>query len=49
MGNTYFEHKTLHKTQGGQGVKGARGQDGLKVKSIIDLMLEKKEMLGFVQ
>ena len=44
MGNTYFEHKSLHKY-----TRVARGQDGVEVKSMIDLVLAKKGMLHFVQ
>ena len=33
MGNAYFEHRILHKY-----TRVARGQDGVEVKSIIDLM-----------
>ena len=39
--NTYFEHKSLHKY--------TRGQDGVEVKSMTDLMMVKKDMLRFVQ
>ena len=44
MGNTYFEHKSLHKY-----TRVAMGQDGGEVKSMIDLMLLKKDMLRFWQ
>ena len=41
MGNTYFEHKCLHKY-----TKVAIGQDGVEViMNMIDLVLEKKAML----
>ena len=43
MGNTYFEHKNLHKY-----TRVARGQDGVEVKNMIDLVLM-KDMLHFVQ
>ena len=41
VGNTYFKHRSLHKY--------TRGQDGVKAKSIIDLVLVKKDMLRYVQ
>ena len=41
VGNTYFKHRSLHKY--------TRGQDGVKVKSMIDLVLVKKDMLRYVQ
>ena len=44
MGNTYFEYKYLHKY-----TRVARGQDGVEVKNMIDLVLVKKDMLHFVQ
>ena len=44
MGNTYFEQKNLHKYP-----RVARDQDGVEVKSMIDLVLVKKDMLRFVQ
>ena len=44
MGNTYFKHKNLHK----YGMV-ARSQDGVEVKSMIDLVLAKKDMLHFVR
>ena len=42
VGNTYFEHKNLHKY-----TRVARGQDGVEVKSMIDLVM--KDMMIFVQ
>ena len=39
MGNIYFEHKSLHKY-----IKVAKGQDGGEVKSMINLVLLKKDM-----
>ena len=39
VGNTYFEHMSLHKY-----TRVAMGQDGMKVKSMIDLVLTKKDM-----
>ena len=44
MGNTYFEHRSLHKY-----IKVARIQDGVKVKSMIELVLVKRVMLRYVQ
>ena len=44
MGNTYFEHKSLHKY-----TMMARGQDGVEVKDMMDLVLVKKDMLRYVQ
>ena len=44
MDNTYFKHKSLHKY-----TRLARGQEGVDVKSIIDLVLVKKDMLRYVQ
>ena len=42
--NTYLEHKSLHTY-----TIVARSQDGVEVKSIIDLVLMKKDMLRYVQ
>ena len=42
VGNTYFEHNNLHKY-----TRVARGQDGVEVKSMIYLVLVKKDMLRF--
>ena len=42
--NAYFEHKSLHKY-----TRVARGQDGVEVISMIDLVLVKKDMLSYVQ
>ena len=36
VGNTYFEHKNLHKY-----TRVVRGQDGVEVESMIDLVLVK--------
>ena len=44
MGSTYFEHKNLRKY-----TEVARGQDGVDVMSIIDLVLVKKGMLRYAQ
>ena len=40
VGNTYFKHRSLHKY-----TRVAKGQDGMEVKSMIDLVLVKKDML----
>ena len=40
VGNTYFKHKRLHKY-----TRVARGQDGMEIKSMIDLVLVKGDML----
>ena len=44
VGNTYFEHESLHKY-----TRVARDQDGGEVKSMLDLVLVKKDMLRFCQ
>ena len=44
VGNTYFKHKSLCKY-----TRVARDQDGVDVKSMIDLVLVKKDMLCYVQ
>ena len=44
MGNRYFKQKSLHKY-----TRVARGQDGMEIKSLIDLVVVKKDMLPFVQ
>ena len=44
MGNTYFEHRSLHKY-----TRVARGQDRVGVKVMVDLVLVKKDMLHYVQ
>ena len=41
---TYFEHKSWHKY-----TRVARDQDGVEVKSMVDMLLAKKTMLHFVQ
>ena len=43
MGNTYFEHKSLHKY-----TRMPRGQDEVEIKSTIDLVLVKKDLLRYV-
>ena len=42
VGNKYFGHKCLHKC-----TRMARDQDGVKVKSMICLVLVKKDILRF--
>ena len=42
--NTYFEHKNLHNY-----TRVAKGKDGKGVKSMIVLVLVKKDMMHFVQ
>ena len=42
MSNTYFRHKSLHKC-----TRVAKGQDGVEIKSMIDLVLVKKDMLYY--
>ena len=44
VGETYFKHKRLHKY-----TRVAKGQDGVEVKSMIDLVLMKNDMLRYVQ
>ena len=44
IGDTYFEHMSLHKY-----TRVGRGQDGVNLKSIIDQVLVKKDMLRCVQ
>ena len=44
VGNTYFEDRSLHKY-----TRVARGQDGVKVKIMLDLVLVNKDMLRYVQ
>ena len=44
MSNTFFEHQSLHKY-----TRVARGQDEVEVKSMINLVLVKKDMLRCVQ
>ena len=38
VGNTYFRHRSLHKY-----TRVAKGQDGVEVKSMIDLVLMKRD------
>ena len=44
MGNTYFKHRTLHKY-----TRVARSQDEVEIKSMIDLVLAKRDMLQDVR
>ena len=44
MGNKYFKHRSLHKY-----TRVARGLDGVEIKSIIDLVLVKRDILRYVQ
>ena len=44
VGNTYFKHRNLHKY-----TKVARGQDVMKVMSMIDLLLVKRDILQYGQ
>ena len=43
LGNTYFKHRSLRKY-----IRVARGQDGVELKSMIYLVLMKKDMLHYV-
>ena len=44
MGNTYFKHRSLHKY-----LRVARGRDGVEIRSMIDLVLVKRDMLQYGQ
>ena len=44
MGYIYFKHRTLHKY-----TRVTRGRDGVKIKSMIDLVLVKRDVLRYVQ
>ena len=44
VGNTYFKHRSFHKY-----TRVARGRDGVEIKSMIDLVLVKRDMLRYVQ
>ena len=44
VGTTYFKHRSLHKY-----TRVARGRDGVEIKSMIDLVLMKSDMLRYVQ
>ena len=43
-GNTYFKYKSVHKY-----TRVARGQESVEIKSMIDLVLVKRDMLRYVQ
>ena len=42
--NTYFKHRILHKY-----TRVAKSQDGVEIKSMVDLVLVKRDMLRYVQ
>ena len=44
VGNTYFKHIRLHKY-----TRVARGRDDMEIKSMIDLVLVKRDMLRYLQ
>ena len=44
MDNTYFKHRSLHSY-----TRVARGKDGVDIKSMIDLVLLKRNKLQYVQ
>ena len=44
VGNTYFKRRSLYKY-----TRVARGQHGVEVKSMIDMMLVKKDLLPYLQ
>ena len=44
MGNTYFKRRNVQKY-----TRVARGREGVKVKSMIDLVLVKRDVLRYVQ
>ena len=44
MGNTYFKHRGLYKY-----TRVTRGQNGVEIKSMIDLVLVKRDELRYVQ
>ena len=44
MGNTYFKHQSLHKYK-----RVVRGEGGVEVKSMMYLVLVKKDMMHYVQ
>ena len=44
MGNTYFKHTSVHKY-----TRPARGRGGVEIKSMIDLVLVKRDILRYVQ
>ena len=44
MSNTYFEHRSLHKH-----TRVVRGQHGVDIKNMIDLVLLKNDIMRYVQ
>ena len=44
VGNTYFKHMSLHKYS-----RVTKGQDGVEIKSMIDMVLVKRDILCYVQ
>ena len=44
MGNTYFKHRSLHKY-----TRVTKGQGGVETKSMIDLVVVKRDILRYVQ
>ena len=42
VGNTYFKHRSLHKY-----TRVARGHDGVEIKSMINLVVVKRDMLRY--
>ena len=44
MGDTYFKHRSLHKY-----TRVANAQDGVEIKSMVDLVLVKRDMLRYVK
>ena len=44
MGNTYFKHRSVHKY-----TRVAGDQDGVEIKSTIDLVLVNRDMLRYMQ
>ena len=44
MGNAYFKHRSLHKY-----TRVGRGKDRVEVKSMIDLVAVKRDILRYVQ
>ena len=44
VGKAFFKHRSLHKY-----TRVARGRDGVEIKSMIDLVLVRRDMLRYVQ
>ena len=44
MSDTYFKHRSVHNY-----TRVVRGKDGVKIKSMIDLVLVKRDMVRYVQ